>query len=934
MREFYENVKHKFKYGAHNLYELTSVDMDGNVVDRKFGINVLTNEGFRRYYGTGNSYESTVAIYIGDGTGTPSVTDTTMFHQTITAGGTGVNPDGSQVYYNHPNGNGESGSSQPPLIYDSTTGLITGFYCFNSFRWDYNYSGINDPVPVTEIGMGGAVTALTVHSLVYDSEGNIASITKNPNERLFIKVYFAVNISESIIQTNYENGIYLMFDPAYFARNTLDARVALSVGYYRTRTDNSDQILMSNWDYIYTYYSLLPDSTEDRRVTITPAAVTYEGKRHYIDTVCLWGSNWAVRSGGDVMFAMFTLDRLTTPEELTTDTFFTNSVTSLYFTNSFGRVYNADSHSGEFPVVDFNMTSLKMYNRLTNEWDIDESFLNAPDTDYTDPSRFSSNIVVSLNGSRRTLYVHVNPFASRYKITKFGVTGVVLYATDKYWDTTSYEVIPNLADVPLTLQQKRYYVCTTSATLYPTYDYTLHQLTDVADVGTLNKIINVNNGLTYLRGDTPRRVYSDDTRGFIHMGRSLFYPFETGCPVVELPQLPANPDDWRPSYSDDVANGFFTNNGDTFIWRGQYYVNGNRRYFAKKYRIYDMTTSSPSGPPSYYDFELDDPRFSFNCWTSVNDQGIMVVADYEGNDYKAFIVDLNNLDENDQPTQHTITYAKWCQAVECTTNYVYLDPRDNYFRIKTVANDTLVAEFQLPQDQGITVNGFDAWKNKVMIWGTANSIQYLYTYDIQTETLNAYPNMDVRGLGRENIDRSWRVLKYACDDFVIIGSGKTDDGLNINYPTIMFDNNLFSDTPHVFNFKGLYHLQVKEINNKQLIAIMYTADYVDAWTNNARTSVVDLGYLMNNGVENTSQYGINRLSSYRDQYSNAVIVGDQVVLIPSETANVRTAPYQTLMCHKTTGTTNTIQAYNNPKRISNKTMSITLTNNLSKHSLD
>lgn len=928
MREFYENVKHKFKYGAHNLYELTSVDMDGNVVDRKFGINVLTNHGFSRYYMINTTHDY-YDIRLGDGSGVPSVTDTDFFHQTLTAGGIRTGNSGE----NRP----KSGTTGPKeILYDSSTGIISGVYCFDSWYWEYNYSGINNPVPVTEIGIFLA-SAMAVHSLVYDKYGNLGSITKNPNQRLFLKVYYIDNIDETLIQNAYSNGIYFMINPSVMIPTDTYSSIEYSLDWLHSNNPDGTYWEYSTSDYWGTVknHDLAPGSTEDRRVTWNEGARVIDGKRQYFDIIT-FTTDAGIHKPGTRYYSeemvTFTLDRLPQPETLESETFFTNSVSSVYFTNSFGKSYNSNSHAGEFPVVDFDMTSLKMYNQLTDDWDIDESYINAPYTDYTNPFIFSCHIRVRINGSLQNMYVYCNPFAAQYHLLGVSNTGIVLYATDKYWDVSTYEIIPNLAAIPAELQQKRYYVSFSETMLSPSWDYAKHKLDNSTQ--QLDTIIDLYDTYTYMRGDENYDPKVHDPSGAVLIGVTMFFPNETGCPSYRLPYLPAEGLYYQQLWLSQ-ENAFFTNGGNTMIWRRQCNYNNHSNVTSKTFRVFDMTTCTSSSAPTYYDFDLnvswtDNYR---RCWTSVNDRGIMVVSEREiTNDYTAHIVDINHLDGNNMPTQHTITYARWCQPVECTTNYIYYDPRDNYFRIKSVIDDTLVSEFQLPQDQGISIYGMHAWKNKVMISGNQSSVYCLYVYDISTGSLKTYTNRMIRGLFME-FDRQWYKHIYSCDDFIIIGGGSDNVANNTYWDTIMMDTGRYADDPFFFeNYYCMYHLQVKSVNNgKQTLAIMYFHDY-NNYTSHWVTYVVDIGYLRNRGVNELTRYGVNRLESYRSERSNVVMTQDKVLLIPSSTGKCTLAPYETLLPHKTTGTTTTIQAYNNPKRVSGKQFKLTLTNNPSKYS--
>ena len=183
--QFCDNLKHNGKQNMlnHNLYEITSVDINGNVVDRKFGINLVTNRGMLFHYkNTPNYYKYYLSI--GIGTGTPSVTDNALFNKL----------DWS---------NTESDTKQyiTTLKYDSMTGIISNTQRVLEVYYDYNITGVDLPTNITEFGLTNSSSSgdLMTHSLIYDVNGNMTSIIKNINERLYFKVYRTVSFKEDLI---------------------------------------------------------------------------------------------------------------------------------------------------------------------------------------------------------------------------------------------------------------------------------------------------------------------------------------------------------------------------------------------------------------------------------------------------------------------------------------------------------------------------------------------------------------------------------------------------------------------------------------------------------------------------------------------------------------------------------------------------------------
>ena len=72
-----------------NVYHIISEDLDGNITNECFGLNVITNTCMTKYQ-KNNGYEylrgyylydreTNGGMFLGTGSGTPAVTDTTLF---------------------------------------------------------------------------------------------------------------------------------------------------------------------------------------------------------------------------------------------------------------------------------------------------------------------------------------------------------------------------------------------------------------------------------------------------------------------------------------------------------------------------------------------------------------------------------------------------------------------------------------------------------------------------------------------------------------------------------------------------------------------------------------------------------------------------------------------------------------------------------------
>ena len=61
-----------------SLYLCESVDMDGNVIDTKIGVNLLTNYGLSDHFVNGLARQDTMKIWLGSGQSAPDPTASTL----------------------------------------------------------------------------------------------------------------------------------------------------------------------------------------------------------------------------------------------------------------------------------------------------------------------------------------------------------------------------------------------------------------------------------------------------------------------------------------------------------------------------------------------------------------------------------------------------------------------------------------------------------------------------------------------------------------------------------------------------------------------------------------------------------------------------------------------------------------------------------------
>ena len=508
-----------------NLYHLKTVDREGNIVDEAVGANVMTDWGLSDLYASGTYFTwANMFLYLGSGSTQPDPTSSSL--SSIISGlvsSTRESYGSDDSYY--------------AFSYDSSTKIWSVTYRVLQERWDYTAGG-NNSYDIYELGIGRSTSASSyqsqflTHSLIYDEHGVQTHITKSPNTRLYVTVYLKASISVKDIPGLFESGKFLYIKPTTAMRHkdqgsfyfcpvircenemlygydgdgvTIDrysvTNTASGSGGIVTHNkgiDSNNNTWFWQNNYLYTPGFLI---TDNDRYTYSSSATSYTFNGSYY------------KAG--TKFAMFTLDKMPTPELLVTDYAYINSLSTLFdidtttytgteintmdlirLNNNFGlnthpRIDEPETSSesnrygwkrpyGTFPCTDFHITDLSLYDYQTKQFDIPVDYYDNPNKEYLDiQNRLYISLYVNFEGSNKTVYVFINMYLydnstnppTQRVITSFNNSSMTLCATDEYWDPSTYEKIPDLSNVPASLGSKRYYIVTagTVAQLKPRY---------------------------------------------------------------------------------------------------------------------------------------------------------------------------------------------------------------------------------------------------------------------------------------------------------------------------------------------------------------------------------------------------------------------------------------------------------------------------------
>ena len=157
----------------HNKYELELYDANGNIKNKAYAYNVVTNVFWSRFFGNGSdsSYYLFRYIGIGTGTGTPSISDTSFFKFLANAEATLV-----------------SKTTEYP-----TTTLVQKA----TFGASASIVGT-----LTEVGftLSNSYTSCLTHAMLQDAEGNTITIDKTDTDVLIVTatLYVTVTADESL----------------------------------------------------------------------------------------------------------------------------------------------------------------------------------------------------------------------------------------------------------------------------------------------------------------------------------------------------------------------------------------------------------------------------------------------------------------------------------------------------------------------------------------------------------------------------------------------------------------------------------------------------------------------------------------------------------------------------------------------------------------
>lgn len=791
------NEKHPNQKGAHNIYHIVAEDRNGVVVDEHFGVNVLTDFGFNNVYNRTypTDSENSHVLYAGDGDFvTIDPESTTMVHAIS---------DTSAIM-----------TTQTPSLSDCKwdSDLNMTICSFKLCVGYFDYTVWDSNKTITELGVcsyGYNISSLKYHAAIYDANGDKTSFVKKVNEKVTITVYVRTNVpTANIVNAAWAQGIpcairsYALSKISYY--DHFQHAAASTFSYAKQDNWNSNKYC---W-YAYVYFARGSEtgSITDHVYTSNPnipVNIFIDEKMQYFSDVIF--SSREADLGDSFYNSMWVFaHKIKSPNPITfqNDHFRTFGYNKSTLMGTYGRLNSNVDHdvSGQLPMTDIHISSLKLYNAQTNDYDID--------VPYSEPVSYLESGYTVLRFSVRDYgwIDHLNKFdwytvfineAPQYPITSISECGRTMYVTDEYWDSTTWDLIADTGNIPPAQGGKRFFIMleaqfdnsSDDTNLGPyvpykdrgryvrraTWEASFPKLTlnDGSDVDTVDYgyYYNPASGVNSSYYDSTKRNgkgIQNETLGYIAScglivfpesadpNPTLYYGASKSAKFVSYPYRyhlgGVDLTDVTPittGYGKDGCN-------PALIWnttRGTHIACCGINSHRKGIRVYTIT-NDPSTPPTYDDFSYDElwPSNTYPMYSNSNN-GYVVVSYISGdkNVNKTYVVAYDV--EGASPDMYVVEGYKcafaidytnyFCGVVASVSDHVRIDVYD-------MSTKTVHATIDLPT--GYTFSGFAGWKNFIYIRATQGVTVTTFVYYISQGVLES-TNIDVSQMAITN--NSW-----------------------------------------------------------------------------------------------------------------------------------------------------------------------------------
>lgn len=1014
-----------------NVYEIVCEDMDGNITERKFGVNVMTDAGFLfEFRNNSYDYESGRYIFIGTGSGIPAITDTQLFQ---------IVPNSIPFLESVT----DARSNLYDNTYDSTTGMIIGRRKTGSITMDYNYSWASDNINITEFGEAytGSVSSYTLHThcLIYDENHQPSYFTKRINEKVTISIYRSQCISVDLINSLWTQGKYFFMDVARsvrgHARSNWDiVRIgSIFPGRCRTETDfplfpgaynNQGSTDMCGEPLV----AGLNTGFEAYNCAVAASVVEIAGESGYstqhadgyrtnipfseyilqdknlenygisvFSTSSLRNYSYSTLINSKRYFYQFwyVYNELTNPETVTYNFCYTDDFYHFTFNNIFDmyqltRGLVAFYKLTSLPVHDFHITSCKRYNALTDEYDIVESFTDDPTYDFRNPERgiwgiyYCRDFTGPTGSHEYSVFINSNPAAM---ISFLDPSTYSIYLTDAYWDPSTFVKLDDNRTVPQALQHKKYIIKApyTSGTGGADGIHVLREKNTHALVPTQPTRLNLTLPMSDIAYNNIE-IHGCDEGWIYHNGRIVYPESDNdGSPYVYT----INVGDY------DLRFIKFFDNHIAF-WDNRYQIKSNDSTNSR-IKIITVDPAHPDVDPNttvryLYDSDIKSFFGETDTTNAYFGDYARIITDTERNqllilrgthavgsiDVTAATATIRALPNT---TDFTATRSSLMYDSDYLVSYIRKTETDYEFKIYDMVNEVVERTFTIPLEGTMSLRGILAYSTMVYIQiNRDNTTEYIYMYNMTDGSITPQANviwyhlMQFESYSRLNLfDNDF---DYDDEAFIEACHNADIDEANGCRMFMIFKNDLtnpcyfdiYNNFPNYDKHSDCFMVwtygkpELRKLNGGKDYVLLIKSQlpqYSNAHSSTSRTAynIIDVGYIRNKGYRTPSQLRNNvplptfrmpnappssggantsdsnvafpytRVSSSVCWYSYATIYKNNV-FVTTTFDQPMLMDIASFLPHQLTGTTKTIQAINNPKKMSAHSHGLVVTNDI------
>ena len=788
-----------------NLYVIQRVDRDGNVLDEKYGMNLVTDYGITTFFANIYNYFPQY-LYVGQGGGGSVTFDTTSNTLITPLSTNAATVSDAYRYYNF------------PIYYDRSTGLVTTVCQFLVCYLDYDFDGWYQDMSIYEYGIGSAYNQLWTHSWVYDNFGGLGVITKRPNERLVFTVYLCMSYSINLINTEWNRGKYaIITSPRRFFENHMredNLQTFKRYSVYSNKAKSNTQTAFDNTTKSIDIVSNLTD------FTVTTGETADTG---YVD-------GFRNISSGFVSF-----ERATMSPPCTFDTVMKPDTASAEkpegFSDTFGK-------ANFLPFTQLTVSKSYTFNPSTGLYDLEDgTILNDPNRWYDENSMEHDAAVLmyySYHDTATPMYIYIN-MKTDDPILSIGGNLLTVYATNEYWDKTKWVFINDLANVPNTCDLvdgqgnplnprcMKYWITTSnSEDLKPTRASQKFTYVDSNNANSIHHTFTTPVGFfDGIGSQTYEWFLVDNTVYSIGGTYSVVLSAKTGWDNIQ-------------SYTTGATILSLISSSDSFL-------------------ITDMTQSNPTATTVQNTAGISN---LWNCYRTDSKNGRMVISDYANS--KLLKIDYR---DGSNVTQVGINNCTIGCAIMLTEYYAMIDSSNpKTILVKNFDTNVDVTSFTVTGNNPVLLFGY---RDHLYV---SDCSTYLILCDITNGTMtvcDAYPNSNFSGTNRASL-RTEASTDFMCLYRYDQSNTETYTRIFEHFrPTLCRPLGSNPGNNHAYQHIVLHELN-KTANGVTTLMLLTTRYWASGQSYGNRQLAVDLGsYMTSDKTDTTGWFAITRYNKRR-----------------------------------------------------------------------